>query len=184
MEHKICENCGAKLHVRTLKCPICNILLTDASQIINDEINTINTIEETNINNIGENIDIKISDTETINNNEENTVQNVDVETIHPKETKDYVYKAEVRHSLVYTTPLSNGLKVFITAFSMLPMIGQFIGTFLGIFFATYDDTDRKSFGRSLILLSIIMFVIYTYSLMLSSEILSSGEFQNYLNNF
>ena len=46
MEYKICENCGAKLHVRTLKCPICNVLLTDASKIINDENVTEKVLEK------------------------------------------------------------------------------------------------------------------------------------------
>jgi len=177
MEYKICENCGAKLHVRTLKCPICNVLLTDASKIINDDIqnttpqenNTTNNIE----NNIKENIDIKITDT-----------PNTTVQSDNQANVKDYVYKAEVHHSLEYTNPLSNTLKVFISALSTFPLIGQFLGTFLGIFFATYDDNDRKSFGKALILLSVIMFMLYSYSLMISSELLTSGEFSNYLNNF
>ena len=67
MEQKVCENCGAKIHPRTVKCPICNILLTDASKIVDDEI----TPQE----NIGENIDIQITDSETINNKE--SIENV-----------------------------------------------------------------------------------------------------------
>ena len=143
MEQKVCENCGAKIHPRTVKCPICNILLTDASQIVDDEI--------TPQDNIGKNIDIQITDSETINNKE--SIENV--EPSNKSDVKDYVYKAEVRHSLEYTKPMSNGLKVFITAISTLPMLGQFLGTFLGIFFCTYDDNDRKSFGKALIFLSI-----------------------------
>lgn len=172
MEYKICENCDAKIHVRTAKCPICNAVLTDASKIINDE----NLTTE----NIGENVDVQISDTETINN----LADNIETEQKKPEDVKDYVYKAEVRHSLEYTKPLSNGLKVFLTALSMLPLMGQFIGTFMGIFYATYDDNDRRSFGKALIFLSIIMFFFYTYSFMLSSEILNSGDLSNYLNNF
>jgi len=178
MEQKICENCGAKLHVRTMKCPICNVVLTEASQIINDEIQNSN-LETTE--NIGENIDIKISDNETINNIEQ-PENNSDTTQNNPQ--KDYIYKAEVRHSLQYTEPLSNFLKVILTAFSMVPIIGQFFGTFFGIFFSTYDDNDRRSFGRALIFLSVIMFFFYSYSIMLSSELLTSGELQNYLNNF
>ena len=178
MKQKICENCGAKLHVRTMKCPICNAVLTEASQIINDETQN-NNIETTE--SIGENIDIKISDAETINNIEQ-SANNEDETQKNPQ--KDYIYKAEVRHSLQYTEPLSNFLKVILTAFSMIPIIGQFFGTFFGIFFSTYDDNDRRSFGRALIFLSIIMFFFYSYSLMLSSELLANGELQNYLNNF
>lgn len=178
MEQKICENCGAKLHVRTMKCPICNVVLTEASQIVNDEIQS-NDLEKTE--KIGENIDIKISEEETVNNIDQSSVESPKDST---NQQKDYIYKAEVRHSLEYTEPLSNFLKVILTAFSMMPILGQFLGTFFGIFFSTYDDNDRRSFGRALIFLSIIMFFFYTYSLMLSSELLTSGEFQNYLNNF
>lgn len=178
MEQKICENCGAKLHVRTMKCPICNAVLTDASQIVNDEVQNDNLEINTNV---GENIDIKISEEETVNNTTQTTVE-PEKETINQQ--KDYIYKAEVRHSLEYTEPLSNFLKVILTAFSMIPILGQFLGTFFGIFFSTYDDNDRRSFGRALIFLSIIMFFFYTYSLMLSSELLANGELQNYLNNF
>lgn len=178
MEQKICEICGAKLHARTMKCPICNAVLTEASQIVNDEVQNNNLDLNTNV---GENIDIKISEEETINNIAQATIE-PEKETTNQQ--KDYIYKAEVRHSLEYTEPLSNFLKVLLTAFSMFPIIGQFLGTFFGIFFSTYDDNDRRSFGRALIFLSIIMFFFYSYSLMLSSELLTSGELQNYLNNF
>lgn len=178
MEQKICENCGAKLHVRTMKCPICNIVLTEASQIVNDEIQN-SDLEKTE--SIGENIDIKISEDKTM----DNIVQTTDEPTKDStNQQKDYIYKAEVRHSLEYTEPLSNFLKVILTAFSMIPILGQFLGTFFGIFFSTYDDNDRRSFGKALIFLSIIMFFFYSYSLMLSSELLTNGELQNYLNNF
>lgn len=169
MEYKICEKCGEKVHARTLKCPNCNTLLTEASKIVSDnpvEINEQPVIEN--------NVDLKISDNGIEEKTSENAQQNL----------KDYVYKAEVRHSLEYTAPLSNFVKVLLTAFSMMPIIGQFLGTFFGIFFSTYDDNDRRSFGKALIFLSIIMFIFYAYNLMIASEILTSGDFSNYLNNF
>lgn len=184
MEYKICEQCGAKLHVRTLKCPICNTLLTDASKIINEEISPV--IEEINhtennssinqnysSNIIGENIDVKIPSTEPSSEH-----------TPEQPLAKDYVYKAEVYHSIEYTKPLSNMFKVILTAISMFPLTGQFIGTFLGIFFATHDDNDRKSFGTALIILSIVMFMVYTSFLMFYSDLVTSGELTNYINNF
>ena len=174
MEYKICENCEAKLHIRTLRCPNCNTLLTEASKIVTDtpEVNEYDSIIQTNIEN---KIDIEISEQEPQNNNmiEE-----------EPKDVKDYVYKAEVRHSLEYTKPLSNFLKVILTAFSMIPLMGQFIGIFFGIFFSTYDDNDRHSFGKALIFLSIIMFMFYAYNLMMISQVLESGDFSSYFNNF
>jgi len=171
MEYKICENCEAKLHIRTLRCPNCNTLLTEASKIVKDtpEVDSYESIIQPNIES---NIDVEISDQEPQNNK------------VIDENPKDYVYKAEVRHSLEYTQPLSNLLKVILTAFSMIPLMGQFIGVFFGIFFSTYDDNDRHSFGKALIFLSIIMFMVYAYNIMMISQILESGDYSNYLNNF
>lgn len=175
MKYKICENCEAKLHERTLRCPNCNTLLTEASKIVDDTPET--EVPATNVQpNLGNEFDAKISE------NDENNVKTSTADT--SKDVKDYIYKAEVRHSLEYTAPLSNFIKVLLTAFSMFPIIGQFIGTFFGIFFSTYDDNDRNTFGKALIFLSIIMFMFYAYNIMMLSEILSSGEFPNYLSNF
>ncbi|MBE5812275.1 MAG: hypothetical protein E7314_01295 [Clostridiales bacterium] len=184
MEYKICENCGAKLHSRTLKCPECNTLLTDASQIVNDTTNIENTNTETINQTLGENIDVKISDTESIIEQNPENISQEDTKKSSPENVKDYVYKAEVRHSLEYTNQLSNSLKVFLTALSTIPLFGQFIGTFFGIFFLTYDDNDRKTFGKALLILSIIIFIFYFYNLVLVSQMISSGNINNYLNNF
>ena len=179
MEYKICENCNSKIHVRTVKCPECNTILTEASKIINDENSTENIQKD-----IGENVDIQITETETINNHEKtNSIPEQLPHVIVPEEKKDYVYKAEVRHSVEFTKPLSNTLKVFLTALSTTPLMGQLIGTFFGIFFLSYDDTDRKTFGKALILLSVITFIFYFYSLAIYSQMLDTG-FTNYLNNF
>ena len=178
MEYKICEKCEAKLHVRTLRCPNCNTLLTDASKIVINEPSDSENFQTTQ-NTIGNEIDVKISNDDTIT---QQPTQSPIVE--QNNEVRDYVYKAEVRHSLEYTAPLSNFIKVILTAFSMIPIIGQFIGTFFGIFFATYDDNDRHSFGKALICLSVVMFLFYSYNLIEVSEILSNGELSNYLNNF
>ena len=60
-------------------------------------------------------------------------------------------------------------------------MFGQLIGIFFGIFFSTYEDRDRKSFGKALIILSIITFMVYAYSLMVFSNIVNSESFTNLL---
>ncbi|MEN6315386.1 MAG: hypothetical protein ABFD25_14215 [Clostridiaceae bacterium] len=58
-------------------------------------------------------------------------------------------------------TPLSNGLKVFLTAlFILIPGIGQLAGIITAIVFMNSEgDSDRKSFGVALLVLSLIMFV-------------------------
>lgn len=58
-------------------------------------------------------------------------------------------------------TPLSNGLKVFLTAlFIIIPGIGQLAGIITAIVFMNSEgDSDRKSFGVALLVLSLIIFV-------------------------
>jgi rubrerythrin len=186
MEYKICESCGAKVHSRTQKCPICNTILTEASQIVSDVIqfenenNNNNTAPLEQDNTIGKNYAMKISDSKTPlieNNNTKCDEKN--------RPAKDYIYKAEVHHSLEYTEPLSNLLKVVLTVFiCMIPLFGQLVGLFFGIFFSIYEDKDRKSFGKIIILLSIIMFLVYAYTLMSFSQLINSDELKNLLTNF
>jgi len=170
MEYKICENCNEKLHVRTQKCPFCSTILTENSQIIkevDEEINN-NPTEENN------GAVVEFSDDRNDAVSEEKMDLSQPQNTLPEKEVKDYVYKAEVRHSLEYTKLMSNGLKVFLSAISMIPVIGQCIGTFFGVFFLTCDDYDRKSFGRALICLSIIMFFIYVYNVLMFEKLLEA----------
>lgn len=79
-------------------------------------------------------------------------------------------------------TPLSNGLKVFLTVlFTVVPGFGQLAGIITGIIFMNSDDdTDRKSFGVALLVASIIMFVlsgIGFFLLILSFYMSQSFEF-------
>ncbi|HEX2946401.1 MAG TPA: hypothetical protein VHT96_10645 [Clostridia bacterium] len=59
-------------------------------------------------------------------------------------------------------TPLSNGLKVFLTVlFTVLPGIGQLAGIITAIVFMSSEgDSDRRSFGVALLVASLIMFVL------------------------
>jgi len=169
MEYKICENCNEKLHVRTQKCPFCNTELTEKSQIIT-EVEEIEEVKQEDVNQLSEDVAKEnIIDEKILEDN-----VNVSNSDLVNKDAKDYVYKAEVRHSLEYTKLMSNSIKVFITAISMIPVIGQLVGTFFGIFFFSSEDNDRKSFGRALIGLSVIMFFIYGYNLVIFSQIIES----------
>lgn len=170
MNYKKCEHCGEEIHIRSKKCPFCN---QTVAEVIPEEIDE-EVIEEVNVTeNIGEG-NIEEVSKENSNNNQLNNDEAVNYEkdnmAVPPQinfavgangEPKDYVYKAEVRHSLEYTNQLSNMAKVFISALCTIPIIGQLIGVFMGVFFSTYEDTDRRSFGRALIFLSIFMFVMY-----------------------
>jgi hypothetical protein len=57
---------------------------------------------------------------------------------------------------------LSNGLKVFLTVvFNVVPLIGQVAGIIAALIFINTDnDRDRNSFGLSILISSIVMFVV------------------------
>lgn len=173
MNYKKCEHCGEEIHKRSKKCPFCNQLVAEVEET--EEIRESETInEEENAEDIKENEEIKEVEQPTfINGNVNQPIVN---SVAADKEPKDYVYRAEVRHSIEYTNPISNMAKVFISALCTLPVIGQLIGTFLGVFFSTYEDADRRSFGRSLIFLSVFMFVLYIAYFKYAIELISTVD--------
>lgn len=61
--------------------------------------------------------------------------------------------------------PLSNRRKVFLTTFSsFIPWLGQLVGIIAAIVYMnSEEDDDRRSFGRSLLVSSLITFVIFTF---------------------
>ena len=116
MEYKKCQNCGEKIHARTLKCPFCNSQVDENLEIFNDE---------------EENIQEAKIDNQAIENTSERTNvgdPKIDLAIGKKEDIKDYVYKAEVRHSIEYTKPLPNALQVFLSAFATLPLMGRIVG--------------------------------------------------------
>lgn len=162
MEYKKCQNCGEKIHARTLKCPFCNSPVDENAEVYNDEDENATT-----------QVQQDSSERESFDDKVSSKDPKIDLAIGAKDDVKDYVYKAEVRHSIEYTKPLSNAMKVFLSAFTTFPLMGQVIGGFFGVFFLTYEDNDRKSFGKSLIVLSIIMFLMYVYSLTSMQTMLS-----------
>jgi hypothetical protein len=59
-------------------------------------------------------------------------------------------------------TPLSNGMKVFLTVvFTLFPGIGQLAGIITAIVFMSSEgDSDRRSFGAALLIACVAMFVL------------------------
>lgn len=166
MEFKKCEHCGEQIHIRSKKCPFCNEVVEEnpaPEEIIREDEPEINNAveenkeDETRENETKENIQDAINEFKKGDNEIKENVNFV----VGNGEPKDYVYKAEVRHSIEYVEPMSNWFKVFISALCTFPLIGQLLGSFLGVYFVTYEDTDRKGFGKALITLSIVMFFIY-----------------------
>ena len=110
MEFKKCEHCGEEIHIRSQKCPFCNQTVsnvpeeiikvedTNANEILNEEIEN-NEIKEVKEENAPENEEMK-----NMYSGQPNAINFV---VGNNGEPKDYVYKAEVRHSLEYTNTLS-----------------------------------------------------------------------------
>lgn len=196
MDYKKCEHCGEEIHIRSKKCPFCNQTVAEVPEetikeegTLAEESKTEETKEEVlqeykevenkKEDDFSENFDENIEKTFSTNFN--NTQPSINLEVGANGEPKDYVYKAEVRHSLAYTKPLSNLAKVFISALCTIPVIGQLIGIFLGVFFSTYDDTDKRSFGKALIYLSIFMFLLYSLYIKYAMELLGNMDVNSLL---
>ena len=186
--YKKCEHCGEEIHIRSKKCPFCNQTVREVSPEELEEKNNVeeNTFDENNdVENMQEAAQNKFSPNESVNYERNNMAvpPQINFEVGADGQPKDYVYKAEVRHSLEYTNPLSNMSKVFITALCTLPVIGQLIGIFIGVFFSTYEDSDRKSFGRALIFLSVFMFVMYFAYIRYAMNLLSTLDMDAIYNS-
>lgn len=162
MEYKKCEHCGEQIHIRSKKCPFCNEVVEEVPEAINivpneeEKLESDVTGNDENVRNDANDIQDALNEFKKSNELKENINFSVGNE-----EPKDYVYKAEVRHSIEYVEPMSNFFKVFISALCTVPLIGQLVGSFMGVYFVTYEDADRRGFGKALITLSIIMFFIY-----------------------
>ena len=70
---------------------------------------------------------------------------------------------------------LGNGLKVFLTIFcTVIPGLGQLVGVIIGAIFLASDDADKRSFGRAILIASLIFFLISFFMFFLIIVLLSS----------
>ena len=205
MEYKKCEHCGEQIHIRSKKCPFCNQTVAEVPEevIKEDEVEKKELDEEVDENVENDEETNKLEDNQLNYNNDfftpkesttvfwEKTNNSKNFDPSDPAraniplgpngEPKDYIYKAEVRHSLQYTTPMSNLAKVFIAALCTIPVMGQLIGVFLGVFFSTYDEYDKRSFGKALIFLSIFMFAFYLLYIKWALQLIGSVDINSLL---
>lgn len=182
MEYRKCEFCGEQVHIRSKKCPFCNNVLSDEPKpeaIVSDE-EPKNKDAEFIEDQPKQIVEFNEKTDEEISQNDGEAKFDFSVGTSEPK---DYIYKAEVRHSIEYTRPFSNWAKVFIAAFCTIPIIGQILGAFIGVFFCTYEEEDRSSFGKALIALSIGMFLFYLYNFKMFVDMINSGELNQIMNS-
>jgi hypothetical protein len=74
----------------------------------------------------------------------------------------NYKNRVQVQAKKQERNTMGNGLKVFITLIcALIPGLGQLAGVILGIVLINMEgDSDRNSFGITLLVASLIMFVI------------------------
>lgn len=169
---KKCNFCGETISDELRRCPYCGSLLTVKVDEIkpseefhyrtlesnNDEIveNEKIDVEEKTINDISEtdNMIAKGTPQNQFENIEETKVQNPNFGNITNFQTPQIAPKQK--------NALTNGMKVFLTSIAaFVPGIGQLVGIIAAIVFMNSEgDTDRRSFGVSLLIASLILFVL------------------------
>lgn len=154
MDRKKCEFCGEEIHINSKRCPFCGSILKDISQDTGFEIPP---------------VPIEFNQEK----NDEQHQQNADNQDAFFNERKDDkieqgpVVYGDKRDSNIYVNrkvrPLSNSIKVFLAALSAFPPgAGQLIGIIASIIFMSEEDSpDRKSYGKALLVSSLIFFVIW-----------------------
>ena len=179
MECKKCEFCGEQVHIRSKKCPFCENVLSEEPIVAEEPESASETVAEAQTEEMFENS----SETQDVFQQELNpqtTTQPKFNVMVGTEEPKDYIYKAEVRHSVEYIKPLSNWIKTFLSAFCVVPFFGQIVGAFFGVYYSASEDIDRRSYGSSLITLSVLVFLFY---MMEFKYIFSMPEFQEIYNS-
>lgn len=145
---KKCGFCSESIPAAAVRCPYCGSIL------------------EVTFDN---NYRITPPENPTINHMEEAKPENTEQAQVHQNSRiqegeRSYNKGGYVPYKKVGTdmrSPLSNGMKVFLTVIcTLIPGIGQLAGIITAIVFMnSEDDSDRKSFGVALLVASLIMFV-------------------------
>lgn len=179
MDYKKCEFCGEQVHIRSKKCPFCDNVLSEEPIVVDEPEVPSEPISEVQAQDMEENIAEKQEVPQQEQNQQPVTEPKFNF-MVGTEEPKDYIYKAEVRHSVEYIKPLSNWVKTFLSAFCVVPFFGQITGAFFGVYYSASEDADRRSFGSALITLSILIFLFY---MMEFKYIFSMPEFQEIYNS-
>lgn len=163
---KKCGFCGESIPAHAGRCPYCGSLLEvtfDNGYQINPDENTVPVREEDknqdNANQYPNNVSNESpmwQEAAGQQHEQENGTQGGDRANYGNRYIPDRNFSNKYN-----STPLSNGLKVFLTAiFILIPGIGQLAGIITAIVFMNSEgDSDRKSFGVALLVLSLILFV-------------------------
>ncbi|HHW48020.1 MAG TPA: zinc ribbon domain-containing protein [Clostridiaceae bacterium] len=174
-----CSYCGEEIAVNTRRCPYCGSLLEIRSNRI--KVDTImgtdsagvefNEAEVSHSQNNYESVPLEKEDNAgIIGAGKNNYVPNFQLVNYVKPERKKTNAESQTFYSTVDNSKpaetasdknLSNGLKVFLTIFcTILPGLGQLVGVITGAIFLASEDADKRSFGRALLIASLIFFVI------------------------
>ncbi|MGE5474695.1 MAG: hypothetical protein ACM3UU_10795 [Ignavibacteriales bacterium] len=155
MDKKKCEYCGESIHINTRRCPFCGSIVSEVpKEVITGEENA--SVSEESVSGEKE--------------NQQSSMGNTGI-------------SSEVRNNPISQKPLSNAKKVFLTALSCtIPGFGQLIGIIIAIVFMSDEtDSDRRSFGKALMVTSLIIFAVISiccilYGLVVYSVMMSNPD--------
>lgn len=134
MDKKKCEYCGESIHINTRRCPFCGSIVSEIPKEVIKEEEPLDTLGDA----------VAGPDTkEQLSNNEGDW-------------TPDVMSNGNLQK------PLSNAIKVFITSLAcIIPGFGQLLGIiFAVIFMSDEQDGDRRSFGKALMVVSLVIFAL------------------------
>ena len=184
---KKCGFCGESIPANAGRCPYCGSIIEvtfnnsySFTPLENDAVNQMNELksDHTEQAQVEQNSEVNMNTSEPQNAasqqedagmigepiSQDGSGQHRPMESQMQSNRKSYNsggYVPDRRTGYDPITPLSNGLKVFLTVlFTIIPGIGQLAGIITAIVFMNAEgDSDRKSFGVALLVASLIMFV-------------------------
>jgi len=196
-----CSYCGEEIALNTRRCPYCGSLLEiERNRRIKDDTFKsadsagieFNKVEVSGSQNFNENIPIDEENNTEASGVDENKYmpdfqlinyvkperENVNA-TRQPLNEASQSFNSTVNNSRPVESGsdnnLGNGLKVFLTIFcTVIPGLGQLVGVIVGAIFLASDDADKRSFGRAILIASLIFFVISFFIFFLIIVLLSS----------
>lgn len=155
MGKKNCEFCSEEIHINSRRCPFC----AGIQKEIPSENEDLNAPAPDQPDNEVREIRLEKKDEQFENHEEKNQ------EEVKKESPIWYTDPNAANYEARQTEPMiSNGLKVFLSVVSsVIPGVGQIIGIISAIIFMSNEqDSDSKSFGKSLLIASLIMFGVWS----------------------
>jgi len=145
IEKRNCPYCGEEIEANLTRCPYCGSLLGITSSSTGTP-SAFDTPSAT----------VNLSAADASASNGTSSVYGT-------QSSADTTSVSGTSSAIFYSPTLGNGVKVFLTVISsVIPGLGQLIGIITAMIFMSYEnDPDRRSFGISLLIASIVLFVLF-----------------------